>query len=236
MEVAAQLLLPPPSENDTNQLETEEEPVTNENEPVINEYDVESNDNEEENEKSTSQFKGYEGKIESIKYLDKDNLILLNLNNGEKKIIDLEGNIVDSPQLNSDYLSYSFEEEVVDLYENNVEDRFITDPVHEDIVGFCEMESKSVVIVRERKETPTESLIIIKVLDEKGNELCRVDTNNPYFDNESEKVKKFSEINNVYYAGENVCSLWFTEWGAEGFFSINVDTGAILNPYLWLFF
>lgn len=91
------------------------------------------------------------------------------------------------------------------------------------------MDSQDVVWVRENQETPSNSLIIIKAYDESGKELCRVDSNNEYLkQNDPHAINNFKYISSVEYAGDCVCRIRYTN--KDALFSVNVETGEILNP------
>lgn len=188
----------------------------------------------QENIAVESEETDYQGMVEEFSYLVRDELFHLKLTNGEAVYIDLAGKEQYPDKLNSDYLStdaitmddgrvYDFE--IYDLHGNNVSNRFIKDRDHEQVLGICRMDDYDIVCVLSFEETPLSSLAVVKIYDEKGNELCRVDSDNEYFKNGIDSFKRFDRVE---YAGDMVCRIKDTS--KQRVFSINVETGELLDP------
>ncbi len=190
----------------------------------------------EENTRTKSETEeiNYQGMVMDYRYLDKDELFCLKLTNDEMVYVDLNGKVQQPDKLNSDYLDTEaianddgrvYDTEIYDINGNNVGDRFIKDSDHEQLLGICRMDDYDVVCVLSFEETPSSSLAIVKVYDEKGNELCRVDSDNEYFKNGFETFKRFDWVE---YAGDTVCRI--VDSSDDRVFSINVETGELLSP------
>lgn len=211
--------------NDTEKVEKEQASQEN-TEP--NYYSVV----EEETEDRNSSY--YQGNVDCIVYRERDNLFSVFDNDGNQIFINLDGNILENTQLMSRYLQYdrnsenSKESRVIDLYGNDVTNEFVKDSEHEKVIGICQMTKQDVVWVMEYNETPEHSQIIVKAFDEDGNKLCSVDSDNPYF-NEFQ-AENFKYIVSVQYMGDSACQIEYSRASTQGLFSINVETGEILNP------
>lgn len=193
---------------------------------IIREYNIE--DILDDNNRSIQTSNNIQGSIVDFTYLDRDELFLLKTENGDSIFVDLDGNIKNNVDLNSHYLKYD-DGCIYDIEGNDMQDKFIKDTDHEQILGICRMDSQDVVWVRENQETPSNSLIIIKAYDESGKELCRVDSNNEYLkQNDPHAINDFKYISSVEYAGDCVCRIRYTN--KDALFSVNVETGEILNP------
>lgn len=138
--------------------------------------------------------------------------------------MDLDGNIKNNVDLNSHYLKYD-DGYIYDIEGNDMQDKFIKDTDHEQILGICRMDSQDVVWLRENQETPSSSLIIIKAYDENGKELCRIDSNNEYLkQNDPYAINNFKYISSVEYAGDCVCRIRIRYTNKDALFSVNVET------------
>lgn len=196
---------------------------------VSEEFDdqLESDDYSETEDEMENKF-DYQGSVDHIVYREKDRLFSVFDYYGNQIFIDLEGNVIEKPELISKYLQFDSENsEVIDMYNNDVTEQFVKDPEHEKVIGVCHMLERDVVWVKERNETPEHSQIVIKGFDEDGNELCRVDSDNSYFNQYD--AENFQYIKSVAYAGDTVCRICYTRGYTEGLFSINVETGEILR-------
>lgn len=193
---------------------------------IIGEYNIE--DILDDNNHSIQTSNNIQESIVDFTYLDRDELFLLKTENGDSIFMDLDGNIKNNVDLNSHYLKHD-DGCIYDIEGNAMQDKFIKDTDHEQILGICRMDSQDVVWVRENQETPSNSLIIIKAYDENGKELCRVDSNNEYLkQNDPHAINNFKYISSVEYAGDCVCRIRYTN--KDALFSVNVETGEILNP------
>lgn len=195
---------------------------------VIREYNIE--DILDDNNHSIQTSNNIQGSIVDCIYLDRDELFLLKTENGNSIFVDLDGNIKNNVDLNSHYLKYD-DGYIYDIEGNDMQDKFIKDTDHEQILGICRMDSQDVVWLRENQETPSSSLIIIKAYDENGKELCRIDSNNEYLkQNDPYAINNFKYISSVEYAGDCVCRIRIRYTNKDALFSVNVETGEILNP------
>ena len=199
---------------------------------IDEEYDETEDDTTWEISDQAESSAYYQGNVKSIAYRENDQLISVFDYSGEQIFIDLDGNIVDNPQLKSQYLEcdtgIGADGLVYDVNGADVTDRFVKDSKHERIVGLCNMDGKNVIWVRENNETPEHSQIIIKAIDEDGNEICRTDSDNSYFNESQAESFQYIGSGNVVYAGDSICKI--LERNRTGLFSINVETGELLDP------
>lgn len=188
---------------------------------------------EEVENSSESQCKesAYQGNIEKFTYLSRDELFLLEMNNDDRVLVNTEGKIQNSKELKSDYLytegTKTEAKQIYDMYDNNVQDRFIEDDKREKILDICRIDTQDVIWVWESQENPSSSLIIIKAFDENGKELCRVDSNNPIFN--KNVSDNFKDITSVVYSGDVTCRIRYTDASTNELFSVNVETGEIID-------
>lgn len=188
-----------------------------------------SNDNKEEdkNEKENT-IAAFQGEIERYKYLDRDERFLFCLRDGEYVITDLNGEIIENAdgKLKSDYLTVE-DDGVQDVFGNDVEDRFIQDEEHEKILSVCRMEDRDVIWVWESQETPLDTKILIKGYDEEGNELCRINSDDPQIEKEN-MSDNFKDITHIEYSGDVTCRI--VDKNRRDLFSVNIETGELLDP------
>lgn len=197
------------------------------------ERDIQKHQEQEIEESEIDEIEKYQGGIIKFSFLERDGLFHLKLADGENVIVDSNGKIQDPLSLNSDYLYCTGEvtsdnKQIFDLFDNNVQERFIKDSAHEKILGICKMDTKDVIWVWESQETPMSSLFIIKGFDEKGTELCRIESSNQSFS--EGKAELFKYITHVQYTGDTTCEILYTQTNYNGLFIINVETGEILEP------
>ena len=189
----------------------------------------ESNDYKEKakNEKGNT-IAAFQGEIEQYKYLDRDERFLFWLRDGEYVITDLNGVIIEDAdgKLKSDYLATE-DEGIQDIFGNDVEERFIQDAEHEKILSVCRMEDRDVIWVWESQETPLDTKIIIKGFDEEGNELCRINSDDPQIKKENVS-DNFKDITHIEYSGDVTCRI--VDKNRRDLFSVNIETGELLDP------
>lgn len=124
---------------------------------IDEEYDETEDDTTWEISDQAESSAYYQGNVKSIAYRENDQLISVFDYSGEQIFIDLDGNIVDNPQLKSQYLEcdtgIGADGLVYDVNGADVTDRFVKDSKHERIVGLYNMDGKNVIWVREKFET-----------------------------------------------------------------------------------
>lgn len=166
----------------------------------------------------------------TIELLDRDNKFLLETDY-ELVVIDTDGSIIENPEtdLNSQYLAVN-DGTVYNLLGNDVTDTFVTDYEHQEVLSVCRLKDYDVVWIKERKETPQESLIILRALDEKGEEIYSIDTKSEYFDDEEDAINSFKyceQIRSDSISG-TVCTLYETLAGTTPFMRVNLSNKKIL--------
>jgi len=182
----------------------------------------------------------YQGRIKDFKYLKRDNLFLLDLEDGENIIIDSEGNIHNREELTSRYLDEEHSSgytgickletrEIYDVFGNSAQDEFISDYDHEAILGVCQMDDQDVVLILEKNDTPKSSQTIIKIYDENANFLREVKSTDSIFKKKGIE-EYFKNICGFHYSGDDICSIVYKMANIEGLFGINVKTGEIVEP------
>lgn len=197
------------------------------------------NYNEESSNVETPMTNDIEEDVEKLIYcdtmelLEKDNMFLITSTEGNKYVIDVNGTIQQNPEstLEFRYLkAYENDDEsisVLDIFDNDVSDNFITNSDNEEIVSVVTMKDMEVVIVREFEETATNSNIILKMLDKNGNELSRIESNDKRLKrvndsiNFAEEFRKMS-LRDIEYCGDTIC-------GLLGRIALNVQTGEIVS-------
>lgn len=199
--------------------------------------DIDTGDNEEkeeldveyseEKEQKENTIASYQGEIQRYEYLDRDNLFLFWLKDGNHVITDLQGKILENAdvELKSEYLTV--EEGIWDIFGNDVQDRFIHDDSHEKILNVCRMDERDVIWVWESQETALDTKIVIKGFDEKGNELYRINSDDPQIE-EANLSGGFKDISYVEYSGDVTCRI--VDKNRRDLFSINMETGELLDP------
>lgn len=197
----------------------------------INQTAVEKESNDDakdpKNEKENT-IAAFQGEIEQYKYLDRDDRFLFWLKDGNYIITELNGKIImdTDVKLESEYLLIE-DERIQDIFGNDVEDRFIQDETHEKILNVCHMEARDVIWVWESQETPLDTKIIIKGFDEEGNELCRINSDDPQIE-EKNLSDNFKDITHIEYSGDVTCRI--VDKNRRELFSINIETGELLDP------
>lgn len=183
----------------------------------------------------------YQGRVYNCRFLENDQLFQLTLDSYDSNnyiYVDLNNTVVDSPTLTSDYLTEDYITDdsrvvgsnIYDLNGNNISSRFITDSEHEEIMTLKTIiDNRSIVVVKETKETPTDSYCALKFYDEKGNLLCQTDssTQNNYIKSEN-LFHDLERISYIYWVGDTILQL--SDPNKAAVFSINVDTGELLPP------
>ncbi|WP_302626759.1 hypothetical protein [uncultured Eubacterium sp.] len=173
---------------------------------------------------------------DTMTLLEKDNMFLITSTEGNKYVIDDNGIIQENPEntLEFRYLkAYENDDEsisVLDIFDNDVSDDFITNSDNEEIVDVVTMKDMEVVIVREFEETATNSNIILKMLDKNGNELSRIESNDKRLKRVNDSInfaEEFREMSlrDIEYCGDTVCRL--------GDISLNVKTGEIVSTGIY---
>ena len=178
--------------------------------------------------------------FEEIKYLNRDNLFLLTDEDEQKYVVDCDGNMEDleNVSLKSGYLSEKYQvveggsvygvESVHDIWGNDKTDLFIKDEYHENIVGIYHSPEQDYVWVKERVETPSASMGILKAYNEDGTEIYRIDSN------QCEAVA--DEYDRIENCGDNMCFL-YKNYDNYGGILINTKTWQIvLDTGYWGYF
>ncbi len=170
---------------------------------------------------------------DTMEFLEKDNMFLISTVEDDTYVIDGNGTIQENPEstLEFRYLkTYENDDEsisVLDIFENDVSDDFITNSDNEEIVDVVTMKDMEVVVVRECEETATTSNIIIKMLDKNGKELSRIESNDKRLKEEYHIDEAFRTMSasDIEYCGDTVCRL--------GDISLNVKTGEIVSTGIY---
>lgn len=197
------------------------------------------NYSEESSNVETPTTNDIEEEVEKLIYcdtmtlLEKDNMFLITSTEGNKYVVDVNGTIQQNPEntLEFRYLkAYENDDEsisVLDIFENDVSDDFITNSDNEEIVDVVTMKDMEIVIVREFEETATNSNIILKMLDKNGNELSRIESNDKRLKRVNDSInfaEEFREMSlrDIEYCGDTIC-------GLLGRIALNVQTGEIVS-------
>lgn len=197
--------------------------------------------NNKENENDTSKDKkeevNYQGQIEKFKFLVRDEVFLLTLDDGNQILVNGDGKIKSPKNLKSDYLNVEYDSSygnidktsgvVYDLFGNNVTDRFINDKEHEIVLGVCSTNKKDIICILKNNETPTSTEYVLYGYDEEGTQLFAISSEDSII-----KQKGFSEnfknISSISSSGDCICNVIYSPT-KEGLFAVNVDTGEIVE-------
>lgn len=195
----------------------------------------EKNDEEE----FVDEVNDYQGKIKEIKFLNRDHLFLLTLDDEEQILVNSNGKIENINQLKSEYLSVTYDYSssgtkdeysglIYDLFGNDVSSRFVKDKHHEKILGVCSTDKKDVVCILKNNESPTSTEYVLNGYDEDGKQLFSISS-----EDSNIKQKNYSEyfkdIVSVSSSGDCICNVNYSLAKTEGLFAINVLTGEIVE-------
>ena len=200
-------------------------------EPIKSEADS----NKEEEEEAVS----YQWRVYEKRFLKKDEVFQLALDsydNPEYIYVDLKGNIKSVSDLKFEYPEIKTCKEngvtkdlIVDLEGNDITDRFLKDSENEEILGLDKIENDDYIItVKESKETPTSSYNALKFYNEKGENLCQIDSDdiNPYLEGRETTYDSIRRVDRIYWGGDYILKM--QDANRNFLFSINIQTGEFL--------
>ncbi len=171
----------------------------------------------------------YQGMIDEAYYLDKDQLFLLKLTNGNQILVELDGRCSskDLGDLQSRYLGLSSLNDLKDIY--GVVQSFSDDP--DALYSYHAVASTpygDIIWVQTETSDINGTTSTLTAYDEWGNEIYKLDSNNPIF---SESGRSKDDLRNSVGDGCNGVS-----YRGDGIFGvanllINIDTGEIFADY-----
>ena len=194
--------------------------VNNEDKSDQDRIDLSTVDNEQDTKETIS------NSFTNIDYLDLDNALLLQKKEDKYIYSDNSCKPLKDVKLKSCYPTIGNKTDVIDIYGNNITDRFIKDASIDNILSYEKYDSSYVILTNTVKETPTSTDVSFTLYDETGNSLFEFNQSACAAFLSEYEIQTLKEYSSISYENDNVFCIYKHD-SNDTPISINIDSGKI---------